>query len=62
MEKGPDKVRPAIARWLRHWQQDIDLAGVREDRALNQLPAAEGREWRQFWEEVEALKQRASEG
>jgi hypothetical protein len=44
---------------LLHWQQDPDLAGVRDPKALAQLPEAEGKEWAKFWGEVAAPRKQA---
>ncbi len=40
---------------LRHWKSDGDLAGVRDPQLLDRLNDNERKDWRQFWEEVEAL-------
>jgi serine/threonine-protein kinase len=50
--KPSDRVEAAKA--LRSWQDDPDLAGVREE-GLSQLPDAEGKQWRKLWSEVQAL-------
>ncbi len=52
--------RQAIAATLKHWQQDTDLAGVRDEAALDQLPAAERKAWKSFWAKVDALVAKAS--
>ncbi len=44
---------------MRHWQQDGDLAGVREDKALAALPEAERQAWARLWAEVESLRAEA---
>jgi tetratricopeptide (TPR) repeat protein len=57
--------KPAPAVWaqaantLRHWQQDADLAGVRDRDALGKLPVEERTAWQKLWADVEALRQRA---
>jgi hypothetical protein len=38
-----------------HWQQDTDLASVRDRDALARLPDDEHRAWNQLWGEVAAL-------
>jgi serine/threonine-protein kinase len=48
-----------LQRALRHWQEDADLAGVRDAAGLAQLPEAERQEWRKFWADVQALRNRA---
>jgi hypothetical protein len=49
-----------VQETLRHWQQDSDLAGVRDKGALAKLPAAERDAWRKLWADVDALLKRAS--
>ena len=43
---------------VRDWQQDRDLAGLRDAAALAKL-LAEERAFAQLWAEVEALRKRA---
>ncbi len=38
--------------WLRHWQEDSDLAGVRGE-ALAKLPEAERKAWQQLWTDLD---------
>jgi serine/threonine-protein kinase len=42
---------------LKRWQQDGDLAGVRDPGALARLPAAEREAWRRLWSGVADLLQ-----
>src|SRR5262249_9886442 len=42
-------------RALRHWQEDPDLAGVRDKEGLAKLAQEEGEAWRSLWAEVEEL-------
>jgi serine/threonine-protein kinase len=58
--QGSPQVLQALARTLEHWQRDRDLAGLRDAAALADLPAAERQAWRQLWDDVHALSQRAS--
>src|SRR5262249_50221974 len=44
---------------LQNWQQDADLACVREDTALALLPANEQGPWHRLWADVEALRRQA---
>jgi hypothetical protein len=44
-----------IAQTLKHWQEDTDLAGVREPKALEELPEAERQAWRALRAGVDAL-------
>jgi Flp pilus assembly protein TadD len=59
LEKGPKGARAAVARTLRHWQQDADLAPVRGKEALGKLPDPERQQWGRLWEEVAALLKKA---
>jgi tetratricopeptide (TPR) repeat protein len=43
---------------LRHWRVDPDLAGVRDADALDKLPEDERGQWRQLWDDVDALVQK----
>jgi serine/threonine-protein kinase len=54
-KKGTTEARAAVQRMLRHWQTDSDLAGVRDDAALEKLPEAERLEWKKLWGAVAAL-------
>jgi hypothetical protein len=55
IEKGPAQARPVIVQTLQHWKEDSDLAGVRDLKALDMLPAAEREPWRKLWAGVDAL-------
>jgi serine/threonine protein kinase/Flp pilus assembly protein TadD len=55
--QAPDLARPMIAKQMQHWLQDPDFAGVRGAESLAKLPEAEGQQWQQLWQEVEALRQ-----
>jgi serine/threonine-protein kinase len=61
-----EKVRPervaVVVRTLKHWQEDADLAGVRDAGALTKLPEAERTAWRSLWSEVAALIGKATQG
>jgi tetratricopeptide (TPR) repeat protein len=48
-------VKQAVRQRLAHWQQDSDLATVREKGSLAQLPDDERQAWRQLWDDVAAL-------
>jgi serine/threonine-protein kinase len=50
--------RQEARKALRQWQEDSDLAAVREPGALAKLPAAEREPWQKLWSEVEALLKR----
>jgi serine/threonine-protein kinase len=53
--------RVQIVGVLKHWQEDSDLAGVRDKEPLEKLPEGEREAWRMLWAEVEALSQKAAE-
>jgi tetratricopeptide (TPR) repeat protein len=53
--------RQAVRQGLVHWQQDSDLATVRDPAALDWLPADEREQWRRLWEEVAALLKNVEE-
>ena len=55
---GPDD-RAVAAKGLQHWQEDSDLAGVRDQDALAKLPADEQEAWRKLWTDVDALRNKA---
>jgi serine/threonine protein kinase/Flp pilus assembly protein TadD len=53
--------RAATARVLRHWQNDADLAGVRDLKELAKLAEPERREWQSLWAQVDVLLHQAEE-
>jgi serine/threonine-protein kinase len=59
---GNALARPTLLKTLRHWQEDPDLAGVREPAALAQLPEAERAQWQKLWADVAGLLRRADPG
>jgi tetratricopeptide (TPR) repeat protein len=44
-----------VAKTLAHWQEDADLAGVRDKSALEKLPNTERAEWEKLWADVAEL-------
>jgi len=54
-EIGPEQAKSRVFATLQHWQQDPDLAGIRDSQALEKLPEAERKEWQGLWAEVSAL-------
>jgi serine/threonine protein kinase/Flp pilus assembly protein TadD len=60
LDRDASKVRPWIAHTMRHWLHDPDFAGVRGEKALEQLPEEERSGWRKLWQEVEALGKKAA--
>jgi tetratricopeptide (TPR) repeat protein len=61
LASGTPQAREEVRGWLRHWQTDPDLAGVRDGAALTQLPAEERTAWTQLWADVAALVKKAEE-
>jgi hypothetical protein len=61
LQSGAPSARPTIVFTMRHWQKDIDLAGVRDADALAKFPGAERRDWLALWGEVDALIRRAGD-
>ena len=55
LHSDPPHTNGAIAQTLRHWQEDTDLAGVRETEALQKLPDEERKPWEALWAEVKDL-------
>src|SRR5262249_55924678 len=51
----PPQDRPGIVQTLSNWQQDADLAGVRDAAALAKLPADEQQAWQALWARVPDL-------
>jgi serine/threonine-protein kinase len=53
----------ALARKaLEHWQRDVILASVREEKALAELPTEDQHAWRQLWTEAAQLLKQVSAG
>jgi tetratricopeptide (TPR) repeat protein/serine/threonine protein kinase len=59
LEGATPPVRAIVQKTLLHWQQDPDLAGVRDASALAKLPEAERVEWQKLWADVAALLKKA---
>jgi serine/threonine protein kinase/tetratricopeptide (TPR) repeat protein len=52
----------AVGQRLALWRQNTDLDSVRDKDALDKLTDDERKEWRQFWDDVAALKKQIDEG
>jgi hypothetical protein len=61
LETGNPADRTAVQQNMRHWQTDVDLAGVRDRSTLARLPAGEQKAWAQLWTDVAALLTKAQE-
>jgi serine/threonine-protein kinase len=55
LQGGTATDRAAVRQALRHWQQDNDLAGIRDQVALAKLPAEERATFAKLWADVAAL-------
>jgi tetratricopeptide (TPR) repeat protein len=55
------KQRVDLQKTLQHWQQDADLASVRDADALTKLPEAERAAWHKLWADVAALLKKTQE-
>jgi serine/threonine-protein kinase len=59
LDRGPPAARALLPQVLRYWQQNSDLASVRDPAALVKLPVAECALWVQLWVDVAILLDRA---
>jgi len=59
LKDGKPADRAALARTLRHWKVDRDLAGIRDEDSLKKLPEDEHKAWQAFWSEVAVLLKNA---
>ena len=57
---GKPADRAEVQEAMPHWQQDTDLAGLRDAAALAKLPAEEQKAFTQLWADVAALLKKAS--
>ena len=55
LKRGPTQGNGQIATALARWKIDKDLAGIRDEDELKQLPAAEQATCRALWAEADAL-------
>jgi hypothetical protein len=53
--------RNLVARMLRNWQTDPELAGIREPHALDDLSALERNDFLAIWDEVRATLTRGTQ-
>jgi serine/threonine-protein kinase len=61
LDSGSRAARVLVRKVLTHWQDDPDLAGLREAKALDGLSAAERTECLTLWRQVGDLLKRARE-
>jgi hypothetical protein len=62
LESDAAKSSPLVAKVLAHWQEDADLAGIREEKEMAKLPESERTAFKQFWSDVGNLLTKASGG
>jgi tetratricopeptide (TPR) repeat protein len=62
MAAGDGDDRAAVQEALRRWRRDHDLAGLREEMALDRLPDDESSAWRALWANVTALLKSLARG
>jgi serine/threonine-protein kinase len=60
-ERPEPAARQFVRQQLAHWQEDTDLASVRDNAALDKLPGDEHQQWRQLWDETAALLKKLDE-
>jgi serine/threonine-protein kinase len=58
-QRDEPAAKQAVRQTLTHWQQDTDLASVRDRAALDELPDDEGQQWHALWRDVAALLAKA---
>jgi tetratricopeptide (TPR) repeat protein len=59
LDRGNPPVRPVIRKRLLRWQQDPDLASMRDRIALERLDPDERQRWQKLWQTVADLAKRA---
>jgi hypothetical protein len=59
LDFGPPQARPTVARTLNHWQNDTDLASLRDAAMLAKLTVDEQKTFTQLWADVAALLKKA---
>ncbi len=55
LQDGSTDMAEEVIRWMNHWKSDPDLASIRGDEAIGQLPEETQVQCRAFWREVEEL-------
>jgi hypothetical protein len=61
LETGKPADRAEVQQQMKHWQQDTDLAGIRDKAALEKLPPEERAACEKLWADVAALLKKAGE-
>jgi serine/threonine-protein kinase len=58
LDDGDTQANARVGLWVGRWQTDAGLAGVRTRDALARLPEEEGKQWQEFWADVDLLLRR----
>jgi tetratricopeptide (TPR) repeat protein len=61
LASGQPADRAEVRRQMKHWQQDSDLAGIRDAKELAKLPADERQAFEKLWADVAVLLQKTEE-
>jgi hypothetical protein len=59
LEGGKPEAGTLVWQRLRHWRQDRDLTGLRDQDAVDKLPIEEREACQKLWADVDALLQKA---
>jgi tetratricopeptide (TPR) repeat protein len=59
MESDGGQAKQAVVQALKHWQEDPDLAGVRDAKELAWLPNEDQANFKRLWTDVDALLSKA---
>jgi hypothetical protein len=54
--------RNLVRQRMKHWQEDTDLAGVRDAKGLEKLAAEEREAWQKLWDDVADVLRKAETG
>jgi serine/threonine-protein kinase len=60
-ERDEAPAKQQVRQAMQHWEQDTDLATVRDPQGLDRLPDNERRQWRGLWEDVATLRKKVEE-
>ena len=59
-DNGPAELKTTITPALKHWKDDSDVAGIRDEKELAKLPEAERTAFTQLWNDVDQLLTKAA--
>jgi tetratricopeptide (TPR) repeat protein len=59
VKTGRSRANYAVCEMLDYWQVERDLAGIRDEDALANLPEGERSAWRAFWKNVSSLREQS---